>query len=88
MISKEIRLNKSQFRELNADDQFAIFDEEGYGEYDSFEEELDKLFDKFDSIIVTKNDYIYGEKSGKREELSDQAYESYAIALEIISDKG
>lgn len=86
MDTNEIRLNKAQFKILNDDDQFAIFDNEGYGEYDDFNKELDRLFEKFDSVIVTKNNYIYGEKNGKREELSDQAYESYDIALEIMSD--
>lgn len=80
---KEIRLNKEQFKIFNDDDQFAIFDEEGYGDYEDFDTEVEKLFSKYDCIIVTENDYIYGEKSGKREEIHDQAYDGYQIAKEI-----
>ncbi len=86
MNTSEIRLSKAHFKIFNDDDQFAIFDEDGYGEYEDFNKELDKLFEKFDSIIVTKNYYIYGEKNGVREELSDQAFDGYGIALEIVSD--
>ena len=83
---KEIKLNKQQFKLFNDDDQFAIFDEEGYGEYDDFEKEVEKLYKKYDFVLITKNDYIYGVKNGKRDELSDQAYEGYSIALEIQQD--
>ncbi len=86
MNIKEIKLNKEQFKLFNDDDQFAIFDEDGYGEYEDFNEEVEKLFKKYNYIIVTKNDYIYGVKNGKRDELSDQAFEGYGIALEIQQD--
>lgn len=86
MSQPEIRLNKAQFKLFNDDDQFAIFDEEGFGDFEDFDKEVDKLFDRYDSIIVTQSDYVFGEKNGKREELSDQAYEGYGIALEIIND--
>ena len=86
MTFKEIRLNKKQFKLFNNDDQFAIFDEEGYGDFEDFNKELDKLYEKYDSIVVTEDNYIYGEKNVKREELSDQADEGYAIALEVTQD--
>ncbi|MCK5677707.1 MAG: hypothetical protein KAH72_04460 [Flavobacteriaceae bacterium] len=82
----EIKLDKKQFVIFNDEDQFAIFDEEGYGDFEDFNQEVEKLFKKYDSIIVTKNDYIYGEKNGKRYELNPQAYEGYGIALEIVQD--
>lgn len=85
---KEIQLNKKQFKIFNDDDQFAIFDEEGYGEYEDFNEEVEKLFKKFDHIIITKKDQIIGEKKGKREILHPEAYESYRIAFEIQQDFG
>ena len=87
MNTSEIRLKKSQFKVFNDDDQFQLFcDDEGMPDYDDFNVEVEKLYTKYDSIIVTKNDYIYGEKNGKREELSDQATEGYSIALEVIED--
>lgn len=86
MKFKEIKLNKEQFKIFNDDDQFAIFDEEGFGNYNDFNEEVDKLFEKYDYIVVTENDYLYGEKAGQREELSEQAYDGYSIALEITQE--
>ena len=84
MKNKEIRLNKKQFGLFNQADQFAIFDEDGYGDFEDFNHELDKLFEKFDNVIITKAEQIYGEKNGKREELHPEASESYDIALDII----
>ena len=81
-----MKLNIEQFKLFNQDDQFAIFDVEGYGDFEDFNKELDKLFEKFDKIIVTKNDQIYGEKDGKREELHSEVFGSYGIALETVSD--
>ncbi len=82
----EIRLNKEQFKLFNNDDQFNIFNADGYSEYEDFDKELDKLFEKFDIIIVTENNKILGEKKGKREVLHPDAFESYGIALEIQQD--
>jgi len=83
---REIKLNKEQFKLFNNDDQFNIFNADGYSEYEDFDKELDKLFEKFDIIIVTGNDQILGEKKGKREVLHPDAFESYGIALEIQQD--
>ncbi|MEA2104643.1 MAG: hypothetical protein U9P79_08400 [Candidatus Cloacimonadota bacterium] len=84
---KEIRLNKKQFKIFNDDDQFQLFcDDEGMPDFEDFNEEVEKLFNKFDHIIVTEKEQIIGVKNGKREELSDQAYEGYGIALEIQQD--
>lgn len=84
MNINEITLNKEQFKLFNNDDQFQLFcDDEGFPDFDDFNAEVDKLFEKYDRIVVTENDYIYGEKNGKREELSDQATEGYSIAKEV-----
>ncbi len=86
MKNKEIKLNKEQFGLFNQDDQFAIFDEEGYGNYKDFNQELDKLFERYDHVIITKAEQVLGEKNGKREELHPEAFDSYGIAFEIISN--
>ena len=86
MKIREIRLNKAQFKLFNDDDQFNIFNADGYSEYEDFNEELDKLFKKFDQIIVTEKEQIIGEKNGEREILHPDAFESYGIALEIQQD--
>lgn len=42
---------------------------------------MDKLFLKFDYIVVTEEDYIYGEneKEGKRELLAPDSTEAFSI---------
>lgn len=82
---REIKLKKEQFKLFNNDDQFAIFDEEGYGDYADFDEEVEKLYTKYDYILVTEGDCIYGVKNAKREEINDQAFDGYSIASEIIN---
>ena len=81
---KEIKLTKEQFKLFNQYDQFAIFDEEGFGDFNDFDEEVDKLFSEYDFVIVTENDYIYGAKGHQRVVLSDQATEGYDIAEECL----
>jgi hypothetical protein len=88
MKNKEIKLNKEQFKLFNDDDQFQLFcDDEGFPNFDDFDEEVDKLFEKFDYICVTEDDCVYGIKNEKREKLSSQAYEGYSIALEVTDNQ-
>lgn len=85
---KEIKLNKEQFKLFNDDDQFQLFcDDDGFPNYQNFNEEVDKLFRKYDYICVTEDNFIYGDKNGKREVLSDQAFEGFAIATEVIENQ-
>ena len=82
--NREIKLNKTQFKLFNNDDQFQLFcDDEGMSDFDDFDKEVEKLYTKYDYVLVTENDYVYGVKNVKRKELSDQATEAYFIALEI-----
>lgn len=84
---KEIKLNKKQFIVFNDYDQFQLFtDEDGFPNYDDFEQEVEKLYKKFDCIVVNENDYIYGDKNGNRELLNDRADDGYLIAQEVIED--
>lgn len=84
---RELKLNKAQFAIFNDYDQFQIFaDEDGFSNFDTVASDTDKLFEKFDSIIVNEEDYIYGEKDGKRELIMPDAYEAYSIALEVLED--
>ncbi len=88
MINKEIQLNKEQFKLFNEDDQFQLFcDDEGFPNFDDFDVEVEKLYKKFDYVCVTDDDCIYGVKDSKREELSDQAYEGYSIATEVVENQ-
>lgn len=85
---KEVRLNKKQFSVFNDYDQFQIFtDDDGFANYEDLDEEFDKLFEKFDVVIINEDDYIYGEKNGFRELIMPNAFEAFSIALEVISDE-
>ena len=85
---RELRLNKKQFSIFNDYDQFQIFtDDDGSANYDDLNAEFDKLFEKFDIVIVNEDDYIYGEKNGIRELIMPNAYEAFSIALEVLNDE-
>lgn len=85
---RELRLNKKQFSVFNDYDQFQIFtDEDGFPNYEDLNAEFDKLFAKFDVVIVNEDDYIYGEKNGIRELIVADAYEAFSIALEVLNDE-
>lgn len=87
MRGEYIELNRIQFKEFNQDDQFGLIEElfidsENY-DYD-FEKEMDKLFDKYDSICVDRNDNICGKKDGKLIIIQKQADEARMIAQEVV----
>lgn len=85
---RELRLNKKHFSLFNDYDQFQIFtDEDGSANYEDLDAEFDKVFEKFDVVIVNEDDYIYGEKNGKRELIMPNAYEAFSIALEVLNDE-
>lgn len=84
---RELKLNKAQFAIFNDYDQFQIFaDEEGFTNFDIIKSEVDKLFNRFEVVIVTEDDYIYGEKNGKRELIMSDAFEAFSIALEVLEE--
>ena len=57
-----------------------VSENDGY----DFEKEMDKLFDKYDSICVDRNDNIWGKKDGKLIIIQKQADEARMIAEEIV----
>ena len=84
---RELKLNKQQFVVFNDDDQFQLFsDDEGSPDYEDFDAEVDKLFLKYDCIIIDEEDYIYGEKNGKRELIAPDSFEAFDIATEVLDD--
>ena len=85
---RELKLNKQQFVVFNDGDQFQLFtDDEGFPNYDDFDAEVDKLFLKYDCIVIDEEDYIYGEKDGKRELIAPDSFEAFGIALEVLDDE-
>ncbi len=84
---RELRLNKKEFAIFNDYDQFQIFtDDEGFPDYEDLDVEIDKLFEKYDIVVVNEDDYIYGEKNGRRELITPDAYEAFSIALEVLNE--
>jgi hypothetical protein len=84
---KELSINKDEFKDFNQDDQFGFFyDEDGFPREDAdeiFEEEVDKLYEEYEKIVVDYNDNIYGVKAGKKEVIMEFVMEAYDIAREI-----
>lgn len=84
MKYRDIQIDKEQFKLLNDDDQFQLFcDDEGFPDFKDFNEEVNKLYDKFEFVLVTEDDHIYGIKKNRKVLLSDQATEVYLVAKEI-----
>lgn len=87
---KEIKLTQEQFLEFDQDDQFGFFyDESGWPSEDAddeFENNVSELYKKYEFILVTPDDAVYGLKSGKKELLVKYLDEAYAIALEVLED--
>jgi hypothetical protein len=85
---RELKLNRQQFAVFNDGDQFQLFtDDHGFANYEDFDAEVDKLFLKYDCIIVDEEDYIYGQKDGKRELIAPDSFEAFGIALEVLDDE-
>jgi hypothetical protein len=84
---RELKLNKAQFYIFNDGDQFQLFtDDDGFPNYKDFDEEVEKLFSLYDTIVIDEEDNIYGEKAGKRELIAPDSFEAYGIALEVLDD--
>ncbi|HKJ32882.1 MAG TPA: hypothetical protein VE912_02125 [Bacteroidales bacterium] len=83
----EIKINKEEFKLFDQDDQFGFFyDDEGWPRSDAemtFDSDIDKLYEKYDYVVVDDQDNIYGEKNGKKELLMDGAIEAFSIAEEV-----
>lgn len=86
---RELTLNKKHFVIFNEGDRFQLLSSgDGYDNEEEFNAEVDKLFLKYDSIIVTKENYIYGQKGRKRHLIAQVSFKAFHIALEVIDDEG
>lgn len=87
---KEIKLTQEQFLEFDQFDQYGFFyDESGWPTEDAddeFENNVAELYKKYDFVLVSPDDAVYGVKSGKKELLVEYLDEAYAIALEVLED--
>jgi hypothetical protein len=84
---KEIAINKEEFKLFDQDDQFGFFyDEDGWprdNADDTFDTDVEELYQKYDYISVDINDNIYGVKNGKKELLMEAVIEAHDIAREV-----
>ena len=84
---KDIVLNKDEFKLFDQDDQFGFFyDDFGFPKDDAdetFDSDVDKLFQSFDSVLVDSKDNIFGLKNGEKEIIFESVMEAYSIAMEI-----
>ena len=84
---KEIDLNKDEFKLFNQDDQIGFFyDEDGWHRNDAddtFDSDVEELYQKYDYISVDINDNIYGIRNGKKELIMEGVIEAYDIAREV-----
>jgi hypothetical protein len=86
---REAKLNKEKFILFNQFDQFQLLTgDEGFENEEDFDAEVDKLFLKYDCIVIDEEDYIYGEKDGKRELIAPDSTEAFSIALEVLDNNG
>jgi hypothetical protein len=84
---EDIILDKEEFKLFNQDDQFGFFyDDDGCPKDDAdetFDSDVDKLYQQYDSVLVDSNDDIFGLKEGKKELIFEGVIEAYDIAREV-----
>jgi len=84
---KELTLNKDEFKLFDQDDQFGFFyDEDGWprdNADDTFDTDVEELYQKYDYISVDITDNIYGIKNGKKELIMEGVIEAHDIAREV-----
>lgn len=84
---KDIVLDKNDFKLFDQDDQFGFFyDDMGFPKDDadaSFDSDVDKIYQEYDSILVDSQDNVFGLKNGKKELFMEDVIEAYTIAREV-----
>ena len=84
---EDIILNKEEFKLFDQDDQFGFFyDDDGWPKDDAdetFDSDVDKLFQNYESIIIDNRDNVYGLKNGNKEIIFESVLEVYTIAREV-----
>ena len=84
---KDLILSKEEFKLFNQFDQFGFFyDDDGLPKDDAddtFDSDVDDLFQTYDSILVDSLDNVFGFKNGIKELIFESASEAYSIAMEV-----
>lgn len=86
---EDITLNKEEFKLFDQDDQFGFFyDDDGWprdNAQETFESDVDGLYEKYDYISVDNKDNVFGLKDGEKELFIEDVIGAYDIAREIKS---
>lgn len=84
---KDITLNKEEFKLFDQFDQFGFFyDDYGSPKDDAdetFDSDVDELYQTYDSIIIDNRDNVYGIKNDNKEIILESVMEAYDIAMEV-----
>lgn len=84
---EDLILSKEEFKLFDQDDQFGFFyDDDGFPKDDAdetFDSDVDNLFQTYDSVLVDSVDNVFGFKNGIKELISESVSEAYSIAMEV-----
>lgn len=84
---KDLILSKEEFKLFNQFDQFGFFyNDDGFPKDDAddtFDSDVDDLFQTYDSILIDSLDNVFGLKNGIKELIFESVSEAYSIAMEV-----
>jgi hypothetical protein len=84
---KDLILSKEEFKLFDQDDQFGFFyNDDGFPRDDAdetFDSDVEDLFQTYYSILVDSEDNIFGFKNGIKELIFESLSEAYSIAMEV-----
>jgi hypothetical protein len=84
---EDLILSKEDFKLFDQDDQFGFFyNDDGFPRDDAdetFDSDVEDLFQTYDSILVDSEDNIFGFKNGIKELIFESLSEAYSIAMEV-----
>jgi hypothetical protein len=84
---KDLILSKEEFKLFNQFDQFGFFyNDDGFPKDDAddtFDSDVDDLFQTYDSILIDSEDNVFGFKNGIKELIFESVSEAYSIAMEV-----
>jgi len=84
---KDLILSKEEFKLFNQFDQFGFFyNDDGFPKDDAddtFDLDVDDLFQTYDSILIDSQDNVFGFKNGIKELIFESVSEAYSIAMEV-----
>jgi len=84
---KDLILSKEEFKLFNQFDQFGFFyNDDGFPKDDAddtFDLDVDDLFQTYDSILIDSEDNVFGFKNGIKELIFESVSEAYSIAMEV-----